>query len=124
MKLGVPGERTGSVLKRLLLTLTLAGLPAASAASVTLGAGQSVNAGGARVTLLRFTDSRCPQKAICVMAGNVKASIFVVRGKSARLHTVYLPGVPVQTRAGDVTLKAATRLENNSAQQLSFEVGR
>ncbi|MDV6375935.1 hypothetical protein [Deinococcus arenicola] len=99
-------------------------LPAASAASVTLEAGQTITvqtitAGGAKITLLRFSDSRCPERAICVMAGNVKASLFVVRGKSARLYTVYLPGVPVQTLAGKVELKAATR---GVGQKLRFEV--
>lgn len=110
--------------KLLLLTLTLTGLPAASAASVTLSAGQSVAIGGAKVTLLRFTDSRCPEKAICVMAGNVKASVFVVRGTSARLHTVYLPGRAVPTAAGALSLKAATRREGGLLQRLRFEVGK
>ncbi|QLG09587.1 hypothetical protein HLB42_01525 [Deinococcus sp. D7000] len=110
------------MLKTLLLTLTLAALPAASASSVTLGAGQSAALNGAKVTLLRVTDSRCPLTAICVMAGNVKASLFVVRGTSARLYTVYLPGVPVQTAAGRVTLKAATRREEGGAQRLTFEL--
>ncbi|QFP77990.1 hypothetical protein [Deinococcus sp. AJ005] len=110
------------MLKTLFLTLTLAALPAASATStsITLTAGQTVTSGGAKITLLRFSDSRCPVKAICVMAGNVKASVFVVRGKSARLYTVYLPGVPIQTAAGKVVLKAATRLEDGSAQRLTF----
>ncbi|MFK7601187.1 hypothetical protein ACI3L1_03125 [Deinococcus sp. SM5_A1] len=109
------------MLKLLLLTAVLA-LPVASGASVTLGAGQTATVDGARITLLRFTDSRCPEKAICVMAGNVKASLFVVRGKSARLHTVYLPGIPVSTAAGELSLKAATRREGSGAQKLTFVV--
>ncbi|CAM4386962.1 hypothetical protein [Deinococcus marmoris] len=108
----------------LLLTLMLSALPVASAASMTLRAGQTATLNGAKITLLRFTDSRCPEKAICVMAGNVKASLFVVRGKSARLHTVYLPGVPVQTAAGEVSLKAATRRENSAAQRLTLVIGK
>lgn len=108
----------------LLLTLTLAALPAASATSLTLGAGQSATLNGAKVTLLRFTDSRCPLKAICVMAGHVKASVFVVKGTSSRLSTVYLPGIAVQTAAGRVTLKAATRRESGAPQRLTFEVAR
>lgn len=106
---------------RMLFFAAALALPAASAASVTLEAGQTITAGGAKITLLRFTDSRCPERAICVMAGNVKASLFVVREKSARLYTVYLPGVPVQTLAGKVELKAATR---GVGQKLRFEVGR
>lgn len=109
--------------KMLLFAAALA-LPAASAASVTLGAGQTTTVDGAKITLLRFTDSRCPEKAICVMAGNVKASVFMVRGKSARLYTVYLPGVPVQTLTGDVSLKAATRRESGGAQKLTFVLGK
>lgn len=112
------------MLKFVLLTLTLAGLPTASATSVSLGAGQSVTVGGAQVTLLRFTDSRCPEQAICVMAGNVRASVFVVRGTSARLHTIYLPGGPVATAAGALSLKAATRRESGGARKLSFVVGK
>lgn len=112
------------MLRSLLLTLMLAALPVASAASMTLKAGQTATVSGAKITLLRFTDSRCPEKAICVMAGNVKASLFVVRGKSARLYTVYLPGVPVQTAAGEVSLRAATRLDSSSAQRLTFMVGK
>ncbi|CAM3667390.1 hypothetical protein DESA109040_19200 [Deinococcus saxicola] len=110
------------MLKTLLLTLTLTVLPAASAASVTLRAGQTATVSDTKITLLRFTDSRCPEKAICVMAGSVRASVFVVKGKSARLYTVYLPGVPVQTAAGMVVLRAATRLDNGSAQRLTFVV--
>ncbi|CAM3522668.1 hypothetical protein [Deinococcus frigens] len=57
--------------KTVLLTLTLAALPAASAASVSLAPGQSITVSGTKITLLRFTDSRCPERAICVMAGAV-----------------------------------------------------
>ena len=112
------------LLTRTLLTLALASVPAAAAASLTLGAGQTTTLNGTKVTLLRVTDSRCPPRAICVMAGHVKASLFVVKGSSARLHTVYLPGVPVVTAAGEVGLKAATRRESNGPQRLTFQVGR
>ncbi len=112
------------MVKTLLLTLTLTLLPAARAVPLTLRAGQTASLNGTNITLLRFNDSRCPLKAICVMAGNVRASVFVVKGKSARLYTVYLPGVPVVTAAGEVRLRAATRSENGGAQRLTFEVGR
>ncbi|CAM3522673.1 hypothetical protein [Deinococcus frigens] len=41
---------------------------------------------------------------------------------SARLYTVYLPGVPGQTAAGQVSLKAATRRDQGLVQRLTFEV--
>ncbi|GGL90707.1 hypothetical protein GCM10010840_30950 [Deinococcus aerolatus] len=111
-------------LTRTLLTLALASVPAASAASLMLGAGQSTTLNSTKVTLLRVTDSRCPLKAICVMAGHVKASLFIVKATSARLYTVYLPGVPVQTTVGRMILKAATRRESGAPQRLTFEVAK
>ncbi|EYB69426.1 hypothetical protein DEIPH_ctg008orf0164 [Deinococcus phoenicis] len=107
---------------RLLLLLALTGLPTASAApkphTLTLQAGQTASLNGAQLTLLRFTDSRCPPRALCVMAGNVTAKVFVRRGQSSRLYTVVLPGQAVGTLAGKLKLTAATRAKARRQKQV------
>ncbi|GAA5514498.1 hypothetical protein Dcar01_03254 [Deinococcus carri] len=99
----------------LLLALALAGLSPASAAPgpdvLRLHAGQTTTANGAQITLLRFSDSRCPPRAYCILAGNVTAKVFVRKGPSARLYTLFLPGQAVNTPGGKLNLTAATRAE-------------
>ncbi|WP_394649061.1 hypothetical protein [uncultured Deinococcus sp.] len=104
-----------------LLGAALLGTPAAASAPVptpwtlTLAAGQTASVPAtpgqpaAKVTLLSFSDSRCPPRAYCFVAGNVKARVFVTRGASSRLYTLTLPGVSAATLAGPLRLTAATR---------------
>jgi hypothetical protein len=113
------------LLRRAVLGLGLLFCSGASAATLTLQAGQSALVGNTRVTLLRVSDSRCPPRAQCIVAGRVTARIFVVRGSSARLYTVFLPGPAVQTAAGALRLSAATGPQDNRRPpQLTFTVGR
>ncbi|GGM09667.1 hypothetical protein [Deinococcus aerophilus] len=108
-----------------LLVCSGASASGASAATLTLQAGQSALVGDTRVTLLRVNDSRCPPRAQCIVAGNVAARIFVVRGSSARLYTVLLPGPTVQTAAGALRLSAATGpQEDRRPPRLTFTVKR
>ena len=110
------------ILLLLALALTVfiaAAVPAAQ--TLTLRAGQTATVGDARITLLKFSDNRCPPAAHCLLAGNVVAQVFVVRGSTSRLYPVFLTGRAVRTPAGLVRLKAATYRENGRTPQvLSF----
>jgi hypothetical protein len=102
----------------LLLGAALLGTPAPAAAvpaswTLTLRAGQTapLPAAGqpaAKVTLLSFSDSRCPPRAYCLVQGRVTARVFVTRGASSRLYTLTLPGGSAMTLAGPLRLTAAT----------------
>ncbi len=113
------------LLRRAVLGLGLLTCASAGAATLTLQAGQTALTGGTKVTLLRVSDSRCPPRAQCIVAGRVTARVFVVRGSSARLYTVFLPGPAVQTAAGALRLSAATGpWENRRPPHLTFTVNR
>ena len=107
-----------------MISLTLLGtLSAASATPLTLTAGQTVQTGGARITLLRVTDGRCPPRALCIMAGNLTASVMVTKGSVTRTLKLWLPGQAVNTPAGTLKLTAATRL-GQGRQKLTFDLVR
>lgn len=74
---------------RVLFPLLLLGT--ASAATVTLQAGQTGPLGGQTLTVLSVQDSRCPVDVQCVRAGEVRASVLVRQSGHLRLLRLQLP---------------------------------
>ncbi|SMB89264.1 hypothetical protein [Deinococcus hopiensis] len=97
-----------SLFSALLLTL----LSVAGAARVILVPGQTAQLGNQTVTVLRVQDSRCPINARCIQAGELKASVLVIQGKTSRsrLLTLTLPEKPGTAWAG-LRLASATEVE-------------
>ena len=118
--------RPASLFRRSVLGLLLAGWSWAATAAVpatfTLQPSQSAQVGGAQITLLRLSDSRCPPHASCLLAGNVTASLLVREGSTLRTVKVFLPGRAALTPAGLLRLQAATRLGEGKRQRLTFRL--
>lgn len=111
-------------LKTLVCVSALACLPIASASTstFTVKLGQTVPLAGGQFTLVSMTDSRCPPRAFCLMAGNVRARVLLVQGQTSRFYTVFLPGQPVATISGTLRLKTATSRDTKGLPRLVFEV--
>lgn len=107
-------------MNRLLCTLLLTAFASASATTLTLTPGQTASVDGAKITLLRVTDSRCLPHAYCIMAGNVTASVMVSKLGTIRTLKVTLPGGAVNTPAGILRLQGATRMEKGQRQRLTL----
>lgn len=67
-------------MNRLLSTLLLASITSASAATVTLQAGQTGMLGDTRLTVIRVQDNRCPINVMCVRLGEIKVSVLATKG--------------------------------------------
>ena len=103
-------------------TLFLAALSLASAAPLTVRLGQTVRVGGAKVTVLRVTDGRCPPRAYCLLAGQVTASVMVTKGSATRTLKLTLPGRAVNTPAGTLRLTGASRLGQFRTPRLTLDL--
>ena len=72
--------------------------------SVTARLGQTVNAGGPRVTPLAvLEDSRCPMEARCVWAGRLRLSVRVTTGAGSSVREI-ASDKPVQVADGQLEL--------------------
>ncbi len=81
-------------MKRFLVT-TLLLASTASAATVTLQAGQTGMLGETKIPVLRVEDNRCPINAMCVRLGEIKVSVLASKGN--QVHFLKLE----RTFAGD-----------------------
>lgn len=104
------------------LTLALATLSVASAESVSVNLGESVQVNGGRITLLTVKDTRCPPRALCFLStGSVRAEVRVEQGNKVGTYLVSLPGQAVDTPLGKLWMKTATKADRVPT-VLTFEI--
>lgn len=89
-----------------MLPLLLAASSCASAASVTLHAGQTGQLGDQKITVLSVRDSRCQPGTQCIRAGEIVAKVLV-SGRKLRFLTLQFPEAKNAVWAG-VRLSEAT----------------
>lgn len=97
-----------------LAALASATLTSASAASVTLRAGQTGTLGERTLTVVRVQDSRCPPGKQCIWAGEIVAKVLVRSGSRVSFLTLKRPAgpeaVPGSLRLSEASFDRVPRL--------------
>lgn len=70
---------------------SLAATNLASASGVILGPGQTGLLGASKITVLKATDSRCPQEVQCIQAGELTVKLLLSQGSKSRLLYLRFP---------------------------------
>lgn len=99
------------LMRQLFVLLAMTLCTSASAAALTLQAGQTGQLGSKQITLLSLKDSRCPINAICIQMGDLTASVLISEKNTLRFAKLKYPEAKNITWTGLRISEATSRLD-------------